>query len=411
MENLFVQKSLDLKGLSESNLLKVEKLCELIKDHEYKERIFLNFDYSSIKDEYIQIDNLPKVFDYINEIHSKYGRYRIFAKKDSIDLKKTPEDTEKYFQHYFDFKEYTDVHGELHENLRAFALYDSKNSFLDKRSMTKYLNYLYSKDLDELAEMNINYFKSLAANSDEFNDHLSYRMVKYNNIDFVRGITSVNRYYEYGVDFAFVISILKLHSFMKKNPGTNYRIDHAAINESKLDMFVSEKFAKQTNHFGHVSSSIKISTNDLGNSSLSFTSTITIINRQDDVLLLYPKKRQINDKELRIRHSEKPETVFEGLSDVNNVLTAVDNFIEEMDSIRKLKSPDELRVKILGKLTSKNSRFREIKKLSDIFSRKIDNEINNFAALLEMCNKAEQLDIEFDIKDKLRYIISDILFD
>ena len=26
-----------------------------------------------------------------------------------------------------------------------------------------------------------------------------------------------------------------------------------------------------------------------------------------------------------------------------------------------------------------------------------------------MCNKAEELDIEYDLKDKLRYIISDII--
>jgi hypothetical protein len=29
--------------------------------------------------------------------------------------------------------------------------------------------------------------------------------------------------------------------------------------------------------------------------------------------------------------------------------------------------------------------------------------------LLEMCNKAEELDIDYDLKEKLRYIISDII--
>jgi hypothetical protein len=36
-------------------------------------------------------------------------------------------------------------------------------------------------------------------------------------------------------------------------------------------------------------------------------------------------------------------------------------------------------------------------------------EISGFAKLLEMCNKAEVLDIDYDLKEKLKYIISDII--
>ena len=70
---------------------------------------------------------------------------------------------------------------------------------------------------------------------------------------------------------------------------------------------------------------------------------------------------------------------------------------------------DELRMKIQAKIDGPRSSFGHIKRLSDIFKTKIDNEITNFSKLLEMCNKAEELKIEFDLKDKLRYIISDII--
>lgn len=80
-----------------------------------------------------------------------------------------------------------------------------------------------------------------------------------------------------------------------------------------------------------------------------------------------------------------------------------------MNDIKTIKTPDELRVKILAKVQSKRSVFITIKSLSDIFSRKINNEVSNFNKLLEMCNKAEELHIDYDLKDKLRYIISDII--
>lgn len=60
-------------------------------------------------------------------------------------------------------------------------------------------------------------------------------------------------------------------------------------------------------------------------------------------------------------------------------------------------------------MTPDGLRVKSIKKLSDIFGRKIDNELSNFKKLLEMCNKAEELDIEYDLKDGLRYIISNII--
>ena len=94
---------------------------------------------------------------------------------------------------------------------------------------------------------------------------------------------------------------------------------------------------------------------------------------------------------------------------MDSILNTSQQFIDELNGIKSIKTPDELRTKILFKLKNKRSPFKNIKELTDIFNRKIDNEINKFSKLLEMCNKAEELNLEFDLKDKLRYIISDII--
>ncbi|MFV8369624.1 hypothetical protein [Flavobacterium sp. LB2R40] len=110
-----------------------------------------------------------------------------------------------------------------------------------------------------------------------------------------------------------------------------------------------------------------------------------------------------------ISHTTKPENVFATLKKMESVLNTSDKFIKELKEAKTIKTPDELRMKIQAKIDGPRSSFGHIKKLSDIFKTKIDNEITNFSKLLDMCNKAEELEIEFDLKDKLRYIISDII--
>ena len=275
--------------------------------------------------------------------------------------------------------------------------------------MTKYANNLFKIGQAALANYNVQYFKEMAKNSDNYNKEKSYRLVDHNNVTYLRGITST-RYYEYGIDFTFVVGILSLYKNMTMNPGLEYVIKSAAISESKLEIIASERHTKNAGKFGEVSTAVKIATNDLGTGSLNFTNVINVMQKDSNGFYLIPKKDSIlENNSLAINHNTKPENVFASLENLDKILNNTDNFIEELNSINTIKTPNELRVKILAKIQSPRSSFKSIKKLSDIFGRKIDNEISNFKKLLEMCNKAEELNIDYDLKDKLRYIISDII--
>ena len=225
----------------------------------------------------------------------------------------------------------------------------------------------------------------------------------------MQGITSLG-YYEYGIDFTFVVAMLSLYINMKANSGTEYRIKSAAISESKLEIIAAEKFTKDGGSFGQVSTAIKITTNDLGTGSLNFVNIISVNQVGTNGFFLIPKKNSIiENSTLIINHNTKPKNVFTSLSNMEEILNTTDSFIKEINSIKAIKTPDELRARILAKIVSPRSVFKTMKNLSDIFNRKISNEISNFSKLIEMCNKAEELDIEYDLKDKLRYIISDII--
>lgn len=410
MEEKFVQKNVLQNAEESTGKLKVEKLWELMEEHPYKEKMYAEFEIEKIRNEIITIDYIDIVYKRVKYFNTNYKRMLIRAQIKDINVfeEMLAIDGEKKKEIVFHFDEYVVV-DEVKENLKTIAKYDSKNTYLDEYVMTKYANSLFKNGLSDLARQNIQYFKDLASSSDNYNKHRSYRLVENGGITYLRGITSFDKYYEYGVDFAFVASMLVFHNFKKKNQGVDYKIKSAHINESKLEIIVAEKFKKDAGEFGKVSTAIKVSTNDLGQGSLNFLNIINVSKTNKDGFYLFPKQNPFESNRVMISHTTKPENVFATLKTLESVLNTSDKFIKELKEVKTIKTPDELRIKIQSKIDGPRSSFGHIKKLSDIFKTKVDNEITNFSKLLDMCNKAEELEIDFDLKDKLRYIISDII--
>jgi hypothetical protein len=410
MEEKFVQKAVLLNPEESTGKLKIEQLLELMQNHPYKNEMFKVFDIDNIKDEYINIDFVDTVYKRVKHFNDKYKRSLIRAQIKDINVFEEDIiiDGKKRKEIVFHFDEYV-VIDEVHQNLKTVARYDSKNTYLDEYVMTKYANSLFNKGLSDLARQNIQYFKDLATSSDNYNKHRSYRLVESDGITYLRGITSIDKYYEYGVDFTFVISMLIFHGFMKKNKGVEYKITSAHISESKFEVIVTEKLKKAAGEFGKVSTAVKVATNDLGQGSLNFLNIINVGKTNKNGFYLYPKQNPFESNRVNISHTTKPENVANILKNMDHVLNNSDRFIKELLEVKTIKTPDELRVKIQAKIDNPRSSFSTIKGLPDIFKRKIDNDITNFSKLIEMCNKAEELEFEFDLKDKLRYIISDII--
>ncbi|EAR01405.1 hypothetical protein [Maribacter sp. HTCC2170] len=408
MEEKFKQKQEYLDADNSTGKIKIEKLCSLIENHPYKEAIYKMFDVESIKNEFIAIEFIDLIYKKINHFITNYNRYKVLAETKDINVYEESVSGSSDTNIIFNFEEYVDI-DEVKENLKAIALYDSKNTFLDEYAMTKYANNLFKIGQASLANYNVQYFKEMAKNSDGYNKERSYRLVDHKDVTYLRGITS-SRYYEYGIDFTFVVGMLSLYKNMKANLGIEYKITSAAISESKLEIIVSERHTKDAGKFGQVSTAVKITTNDLGTGSLNFVNVINVMQKDSTGFYLIPKKdSMIENSSLVINHNTKPENVFVLLKEMDGILNTTDNFIAELNSVKAIKNPDELRVKILSKIQSPRSSFKSITKLSDIFNRKIDNEVSNFKKLLVMCNKAEELHLDYDLKDKLRYIISDVI--
>lgn len=77
--------------------------------------------------------------------------------------------------------------------------------------------------------------------------------------------------------------------------------------------------------------------------------------------------------------------------------------------VQGAKSPDELRQKIQERVCSPNGSFKGVSELYQLFNKKNNQDIENLESLLVVCGQAEMLDMDYDLKFKLRYIISNVL--
>lgn len=412
MSDRFIQKQINFEKKNSLNILSVNKLISLIAGHRYDEDIKKFFNIASIQNEQIIVENVLTLYNQISAIKRDYECFTVKAYSNSVFFTRGKTKIDGIRDHQpliFNFKEVVDDDGEILANYSGYAIYDSKGKYFEDFSMAKYANMLFDNNLDDLAETNLKYFRSLSKFKSDFNKYQSYRMVTHDNELFVRGITSLS-YKEYGVDFAFVVAVLMLHKYMKQNEGNNYSITFAALNESKLEMIIASNQSKQAGDLGSVRSAISIKTNDLGGGAFTLTNIIKL-DVKGSGIYLYPSNKKLAQKNISINHGRT--SIKAALSEINKAedfYGYIDYFITELQAIKAIKTPEELRKRIIIKISNPNSLLKNVsKELKEVFKNPLKDVISDFSKFLEMCRKAEELDINYDLKEKLRVIISDII--
>lgn len=405
MTHEFKQRTISFPSDS-TGYIKVNTLMNLIDKHPYYKQISEALKLESIKNEIISIQNIDIAYKNVKNENERFEKINAIADTKSITTHTKSDEGQTTV--FFDLEECR-IEDELKERLSAEAIYDSKNTFFDEIRMSKYANHLLDSGFAELVKQNVEHFKKLASTNKNYNKVKSYRLLYSNKKYYLRGITS-EKYNEYGIDFTFFISMILLHLKMKQEKGNNYSIVSMSLSESKLDMIIKDTRVLKIENFGNVTLGIKISTNELGTGSLNVVSTIRIEGKNDSTLLyLFPKQKDNLQTKHVINHITTLTKVFSKLSDFERLFTISDDFVKDIKDLKSIKTPDELRNKIQMKIVHPTSVFRNMNDLKDIFKAKINNEISNFSTLLQMCKKAEELEMEYDVKDKLRYIISDII--
>lgn len=411
------------KKQNSQNVIKAEKLLNLIKDEEFKKAIITHYGLSSL-DFYINIGNIDTAYNYVEYVSNKYEYINnLWSNNNHVKASfLASEENDSKAELYFDFDFlYDKEDGLTYNDIKAKVEYDSSSQFYNDRELSKYINYLKSKNnkgLSSIRDRNIliddvndSWKKHYARNPKSILER-RFKFLKDKQGNYYLKSISSKFYKEYGVSFCFVIAMLALHKAMENDKGLNLDINTLSLNESKIDIIVSSGNAVFIEEIGQfISSSILINNNDLGNKSLSFTHSLKLTPLQNDEnkIYLFPKFKS-NELKYKISTSHKSD-VFDVLSVFDNLSSVIhsnDEYIKDFKTIATTNTPDELRQKIEEKILNSNV-FKGVHKLKDLFKRSPVQHVDNLAKLLEICQRAEMIDMDYDLKFKLRYWISDIL--
>jgi len=405
MEHNFNTKSILFVDKKSNNSISFQQLTKLFSDYndDYLNDILNRFNPDGL-DFNINIENVDIAFDAVNKVLSKYEFINHLCNGENLKTFILADENEdlkgKAKDFYFQFND-------LEESpINAKAIYNSKDQFYDVIKLANHINYLRKNGMNkELQEINAIWLTK----SKLFKERKFKLLKSKNSLWFLRAVNS-SKFKEYGTAFTFVYTILLLNEYENNNKGNNFKIESLDLNESKISMVISQGVMKKLGEIGFLKSSIEMTNNDLGKESFVFTQKITLYSK-DNSDINFPlnfKKQNAKTVAIRVSHQTGIKTLDEKFSTLFNEFTSIDEFEKEYLEFLNTKDPKGLFSAIIQKI-SNSPTLRNCNEIKDLFLPKTNLIVDNLSKLINICGKADQLDIDYDLKYKIREIISEVL--
>lgn len=408
--DFFRTKYFSLVNTKSDDCIYTNDLISLIKDSEMKEFIINKYNLdSNIK---IEIEKIDVIFKQIKLYTNHFELIRLNVKENEAKTSLEFDKENNSLDYYFLINEGIDDEGLIYENIKAAAIYDSLNLFYNNRSLSQYVKSLKKGErkkglLEDLNNSWDNYFK----NNPKDIKTKKFRLLKNKEQYYLKSINT-DFYKEYGIAESFVFTVLELFKIKTNKPENKFVISSIFLSESKIDLIITLDKKIQLESFGFIKPSISIRNEDQGNTSLGVYSTLEFIseNSKNNKIYLYPKKDDDNIRYYKIaNHTINKENLSILFSSISELFSHIDSFKNDFHFYKETNNYDELRHKIAERILTGNSVFKDVKELKELFSKDKTGHIENLAALLSICEKAELIDMDFDLKFKLRYLISNVL--
>lgn len=407
--DFFIQKSYKIEDLGDGKgYIYSNELIGLIQNEEVKDYVIMKYELNEeVKIEFEKIDLLiPIIKKYVN----RFSLIRLITTDNKVT---TSFANNEYNDVIFKIKD-AKFDGVEVDELDAIGIYDSINMFYDGRRLSQYVNYLKNglRDPSLLSAVNKSWDTYYEKKDRELKPRV-YRVLsdEANNEYFLKGINS-EKYKEYGVAETFVLTILELHK-LSKIKNERFQLSAIALSESKIEIILRASNNTQIEKLGYVYPSITVRNEDQGNVSIGFYSSLEfkLANVDENGTLHFFPNRQVKDIKTQktYDHRVTVQTFVDSYLDIGTFFHDASSFKDDFYFLKNSKSPDELRAKIEEKIVSNRSPFKGIKQLKDLFTRDKVGHIDNLTTLLKLCGRAEMIDMDYDLKFKLRYLISNVL--
>ena len=396
----FYNEYLDTTELAkDDDLIKVSNFMKLIEDSEFKDDLSDLFNIEEIRDDIICIPGLKKIVESIIKRDLEYEKIDIdchisnvscveMVDKNTIKLRFYPNGNDEYID--------------------ATTAYSSKRDYFESHyKLDKFANFCISQGHFDLLQENINYLNEKYQDSDTC--FKKFRLLR-DNFDnyFVRGITSVNSYNDYNIRFSLFVSVIAIHNAMKQN-NYNFKISGCEYSESFIRIYFQKDTPTDIPEVGRLNFVLEMSNDEIKREAFKFSGLFTIETFEDNTQI-YLKPKNITNKWISIHHNYLPSTVIEQLEMLSDfIINAEQEMKEDMLELDKIGNPDHLRHFLLRKIELSSNPQLSIYK--NAIKEKLDVKIGRISDLIILMGKIDELVIDLELKEYLRYLFYEILRD
>ena len=410
--DFFVQRSYKLESLADGKgYIFSNDLLSLFKNDDVKDYVVKKYELEdNIK---LTLPKIDILFALVKKYATRFSLMRLSASDNNVNTSFIELDGERQVSFSIRNGENKED-GAIVDEINAIAIYDAVNMFYEGRKLSQYINFLKKNTRSPalLRAVNESWQEYYFDNPRNIKSHI-YRILSDESNDsyYLKSINS-EKYKEYGVAETFALTILELHR-MNKQDRMGFDITSIALSESKIEIILTKDSPKEIVDLGYVFPSIAIRNEDQGNTSIGFYSSLEfkLATEVDDKIFFFPNRKSDPIKHERtMSHVATVQNFVDSYEDIQSFFNDVESFEEDFYFMKQSTTPDQLRAKIEEKIVSRNSPFKGVNELKDLFTREKIGNIENMATLLKLCGKAEMIDdLSFDLKFKLRYLISNVL--
>lgn len=281
--------------------------------------------------------------------------------------------------------------------LIAESAYSAKTDILDYFSFSKFANYCKQHSYDDLIEEITSYLVDKNVNN---NDLKSLRLIhKYEDSKFyIRGLTSINAYQDFGVNFSVFVALVALDKYVKKTKNEVY-INRYRVDDSHV--YVSFALSKEAKINANMSLSFNLilENDEIKRSSVAFNGVFRLKWRtkgQERELYMRPTGVRREDKAypvdlLNYQHRGKVEDVFEKINELPELIDFfIDQVSEDAKKITGIQHPNDVKLFIRDKVKhARKSDFQQYK--NAIISKLASIDVTSTFALFELLREVEEL--------------------
>ncbi|PZO29130.1 MAG: hypothetical protein DCF13_07210, partial [Flavobacteriaceae bacterium] len=378
---------------SDSYVTQKQLLKLLDNQEDFRNELVNLFQIDESEVDVLQIGNSKFLVDSLFLLDSQCVKIDIKAKMKDIQLKKMLQDEKALFE-IFKITNEEIIKKNKSDLLEVETAYSAKQDLLDYYSFSKFANYLRDSESEDLIDVIKKYLNQ--KNVDNI-DSKSLRLLYKKNEDkfYLRTVTSVDNYQDFGLNFSVFVALVVLSKYVKESKNEIY-IDKYVVDDSNLYISFSLSNEKKINKNLTLSFNLLLENDEIKRNAVSFNGVFKLKYNEDNKkseIYIKPKGVKKDDVAypvdlLTYKHTGNTKNVFEKIKELP---TLIDFFISQVSNdatkISDIKNPKDVRLHLANKINSaRKPEFLKYKKpvYNKLMKMTVDNTFNLFEIFREI---------------------------